>query len=90
MSFGSLAPDRVVGGQVGGQVGGPVLFLHLRLQLYSALGPRAGGQMLYSGLAQSRLLMSGVSSPGPEQSWAWRAWGGECAMILCPLWALGQ
>lgn len=70
MSFGSLAPDSVVGGHVGG----PVTFLHLGLPLYSALGPRARGQinaLVWSGLvwpgpAQSRLLTSCVSSPGPQ------------------------
>lgn len=82
MSFGSLAPDSVVGGHVGG----PVTFLHLGLPLYSALGPRARGQI-------NAPVWSGLAQPGPvqafnvlcEQSWASRARGGECAgsFVLC-------
>lgn len=47
----ALFPDSVTGDQGGG----PGTFLHLRLQLCS--GGQTGGQMLPSGLVQSRLCV---------------------------------
>lgn len=76
MSFGSLAPDSVVG--PGGRP----------CDVPPPWGPeqeaKCSGSSLCSGLAQSRLLMS------CEQPWASRAWGGGMCRILCRLWVLGH